>query len=83
MDITLPPEQQTWLEAEVAAGRFASMDDAVAAAVARLMTLDADAAWAKPRAERAPVSGARADVMSGEEVIRRLEGRLGKLRATR
>jgi Arc/MetJ-type ribon-helix-helix transcriptional regulator len=81
MNIALSPEQRTWLEAEVAAGRFGSIDDAVAAAVAELMSLAAAAASAKPRAERDPVSDARADIMSGEEVIRRLEGRLGKLGA--
>ncbi len=41
MNVTLPKDQQKWLEAEVAAGRFASIDEAVAAAVADFMTLDA------------------------------------------
>ena len=81
MIITLPPEQQTWLEAEIAAGRFTSIDAAVAAAVAGLMSLDAGAASAGPCATATP-AGAD-DIMSGEEVIRRLEGRLGKLRALR
>ncbi len=40
MNVKLPKDQQKWLEAEVAAGRFASIDEAVALAVADLMMLD-------------------------------------------
>jgi Arc/MetJ-type ribon-helix-helix transcriptional regulator len=36
MKVALPPEQMKWLEAEVSAGRFNSVDDAIAAAVAAL-----------------------------------------------
>jgi len=83
MNITLPSEQQKWLEAEVAAGRFDSMDDAVAAAVAELMSVDGDdLAWAKPYVEQARASVARGDVISGEEFFNRLDDKLGKLRAS-
>src|SRR5438132_19629 len=40
MTITLPPGQQKWIEAQVAAGRFSSVDDAIAVAVADLMAID-------------------------------------------
>jgi Arc/MetJ-type ribon-helix-helix transcriptional regulator len=50
MNVTLPSDQQEWLEAEVAAGRFESIDDALAAAVAELMSVDADdLAWDRRR----------------------------------
>ena len=82
MNITLPTEQQEWLEAEVAAGRFESIDDALAAAVAELMSIDADdLAWAKPYVEQARASVARGAVFTGEEFFQRLEGRLDKLRS--
>jgi antitoxin ParD1/3/4 len=82
MNVTLPSDQQKWLEAEVAAGRFESIDDALAAAVAELMSLDADdLAWAKPYVEQARTSIARGDVISGEEFFKRLDARLDKLRA--
>ncbi|MFZ1103763.1 MAG: hypothetical protein WAN86_13130 [Hyphomicrobiaceae bacterium] len=82
MDVSLPSDQQKWLEAEVAAGRFESIDDALAAAVAELMSIDADdLAWAKPYVEQARASVARGAVISGEEFFRRLEGRLDKLRS--
>ena len=42
MTITLTPEQQEWLEAEVAAGHFSSVEEAVQFAVAELMRLRRD-----------------------------------------
>jgi antitoxin ParD1/3/4 len=82
MNITLPADQQKWLEAEVAAGRFESIDDALAAAVAELMLIDADdLAWARPYVEEARASVARGEVIAGEEFFHRLEGRLDRLRS--
>jgi antitoxin ParD1/3/4 len=82
MNVTLPSDQQRWLEAEVAAGRFESIDDALAAAVAELMSIEADdLAWAKPYVEQARASVARGDVIPGGEFFKRLEARLDKLRA--
>jgi antitoxin ParD1/3/4 len=82
MNITLPADQRKWLEAEVAAGRFESMDDALAAAVAELMSIDADdLAWARPYVEEARASIARGAVMTGEEFFQRLASRLDKLRS--
>ena len=49
MKITLATEQPKWLEAQVAAGSFASIEDALAVAVADLMAVqNDDLAWAKP-----------------------------------
>ena len=49
MNVTLPPEQQRWLEAQVAAGQFGSIDEALAVAVADLIAIQGDdLAWAKP-----------------------------------
>jgi antitoxin ParD1/3/4 len=73
MNITLTPEQQKWLETEVAAGHFDSLDDAIATAVAELMTLSGDdLAWAKPYVEQARASVARGNVISGDEFFKRL-----------
>jgi antitoxin ParD1/3/4 len=83
MNITLPTEQQKWLEAEVAAGRFDSIDDAVAAAVAELMSIHGDdLAWVRPYVEEARASVARGDVISGEEFFKRLESKLDTLRSS-
>jgi Arc/MetJ-type ribon-helix-helix transcriptional regulator len=81
MNITLPADQQKWLEAEVAAGRFESIDDALAAAVAELMSIDSDdLSWARPYVEEARASVARGAVIGGEAFFQRLEGRIDKLR---
>ena len=48
MNISLPKEQLEWLEAEVAAGHFSSIDEALSLAVAELKSLhENDLAWAK------------------------------------
>ncbi len=82
MNIKLPIEQQRWLEAEVAAGHFGSIDEALAVAVADLMAIqDDDLAWAKPYVDQARGSVARGDVLSGDEFFKRLEAKLETLRA--
>ena len=81
MNVTLPVEQQKWLEAEVAAGRFASIDEALAVAVADLMSIQSDdLALARPYVEQARASVARGDVLSGEEFFKRLDARYEALR---
>jgi antitoxin ParD1/3/4 len=74
MNVTLPPDQQKRLEAQVAAGAFASVDEALATAVADLMSIHTDdLAWARPYVDQARESIARGDVLAGEEYFRRLE----------
>jgi len=73
MNVFLPAEQQKWLEAQVAAGHFASIDEALAAAVADMMAIDRDdLAWAKPYVDQARASVARGELISGEEFFARL-----------
>ena len=82
MNVKLPAEQQKWLEAEVAAGRFTSIDEALAVAVAELMAIQSDdLAWAKPYVDQARASLARGHVLSGEEFFKHLEAKLETLRA--
>jgi Arc/MetJ-type ribon-helix-helix transcriptional regulator len=82
MTITLTPEQQKWLESQVAAGRFASIEEAVRVAVADLMADYRDLAWAKPFVEKARESVARGKVTPGEEFLHRLDAKIAALRAT-
>jgi antitoxin ParD1/3/4 len=82
MNIRLPIEQQQWLEAEVAAGHFSSIDEALAVAVADLKALmEDDLAWAKPYVEQARASVARGDVISGEEFFKHLNAKIDSLRS--
>jgi antitoxin ParD1/3/4 len=54
MNIPLPREQEDWLKAQVAAGRFASLEEGIASAVAGLQAQEAiDDNWAKPLIDEA------------------------------
>jgi len=80
MNISLPAEQQAWLEAEVAAGRFSSIEEALTVAVADLKALmEDDLAWAKPYVEEARASVDRGDVISGEEFFKHLNAKIGSV----
>ncbi len=84
MNIALKPDQQKWLTEQVASGAFASVEDAIALAVAGLMSApdDDDLGWAKPlvdqargaiaRGEGVPASVAQSEVA---EQLRRLGGK--------
>jgi Arc/MetJ-type ribon-helix-helix transcriptional regulator len=81
MNIKLPSEQQKWLEDQVAAGRFGSVDAALTLAVADLMAADIDDLdSAKPHVEQARASVARGDVISGEDWFERIDSKLGHRR---
>jgi antitoxin ParD1/3/4 len=83
MNVKLPLEQQEWLNAQVAAGHYASVDEALAVAVADLMAIHSDEfAWAKPYVDQARASVARGDVMSGEEYFKRLNAKLESMRSS-
>jgi antitoxin ParD1/3/4 len=80
MNITLPREQQEWLEAQVRAGAYDSIDEAVATIVGEHMLLDLDDLdWAKPLVDEARKSIARGEGMTLEEYRARMEKRFGKL----
>ena len=83
MTITLTPEQQKRLEAAVAAGQFASVEEAVRFAVDHFVLTDADLAdlsWTKPYLDEARASLARGESVSLEEFNAHVEKRLSKLR---
>ncbi len=78
--IKLTPAQEAWLEAQVAAGRLPSVDDAVRSAVADLMTISSDdLAWAKPYVNEARALVARGEVTTVEAVLARLRERITRL----
>ena len=83
MTITLTPEQQKRLEAAVAAGQFASVEEAVRFAVDRLMLEEAevgDLSWAKPYLDEARAEIARGESLSLEEFRAHVRERVSKLR---
>jgi len=81
MTITLTPEQQRWLEAEVAAGRIASVEEAVRLAVDLIMPLDtADLSWAKPYLDEARAEISRGEYIDHADFKRELAERIKSLR---
>ncbi len=81
MTITLSPEQQRFLEAEVAAGHFSSIEAAVSFAVDQLIPGDlSDLSWAKSYADEARAALARGEYISIDEFRQRLAERIRSLR---
>ncbi len=88
MTITLTPTQIRWLEAEVAAGRFASVDEAAQAIIDQRMAdegiageidLD-DLDWVKPLLDEARAGVARGEVISHQEFKAHVAGIVSRLR---
>lgn len=79
MTIQLSPEQQRWLEARVAAGHFASLEQAVAVAIADLMaTVEDDLEWAKPLVDEAAAELDRGDGVPADEAFARIRKALDR-----
>lgn len=81
MTITLTPEQQRRLEAAVAAGQFASVEEAVRWAVDHIVVTDeelGDLSWAKPYLDEARAEIARGETVSAEEVFAETDAWLKK-----
>jgi antitoxin ParD1/3/4 len=84
MNISLPKEQLDWLEAEVAAGHFSSIDEALSLAVAELKSLhENDLAWAKPYVDEAREQVVHGETVSGDEFFKWLDTRIERLRRQR
>lgn len=81
MTITLPREQQEWLEAQVKAGVYGSIDEAVASIVTEHMILDIDdMAWAKPLVDEGRASLDRGQGIPLDEHLRRITRKLESLK---
>jgi antitoxin ParD1/3/4 len=81
MTITLPREQQEWLEAQVRAGYYDTVADAVASIVAEHMQFDIDdMSWAKPLVDEALASVDRGEGITLEEHRQRMAEKLESLR---
>jgi antitoxin ParD1/3/4 len=81
MTITLTPEQQKRLEAAVAEGQFASVEEAVRWAVDCMVVEEyGDLSWAKPHLDEARAQIARGEFVSLDEFNAHVDERLAKLR---
>jgi antitoxin ParD1/3/4 len=81
MNIRLPRAQQEWLDAHIAKGEFASVEDALQQMIAERMALEADdLAWAKPYVDEARAAVARGEVFTLEQHEARMDERLKALK---
>jgi len=81
MNINLPREQQEWLEAQVKAGVYRSVDDALARFVAERMDVDlGDLDWAKPLVDEGRAALDRGEGLTLEEHRARIAAKLESLR---
>jgi Arc/MetJ-type ribon-helix-helix transcriptional regulator len=81
MNVSLSPAQQQWLEAQVAAGQFHSVDEAVAVAVADLMAISYDdLGWAKSYVAEARAAAERGEVVSLDDALADMDAHLAALK---
>ncbi|MFI5029296.1 MAG: type II toxin-antitoxin system ParD family antitoxin [Reyranellales bacterium] len=79
MTVQLSPEQQRWLEAQVKAGHFASLEQAVAVAIADLMgVVEDDLEWAKPLVDEAAAELDRGEGVPVDEAFARIRKTLDR-----
>jgi antitoxin ParD1/3/4 len=79
MNITFRPDQIKWLDEQVAAGAYASVEEAVRAAIAELMSVDDDLEWAKPLVDEARDAIARGEGLKAADVRAETEAYLRSL----
>ena len=76
MRIQLTQEHEDWLRSQVAAGRYASLEDAIGEAIDALQNEEEDLAWAKPLVAEGLLQLDRGEALSAEEVFSRIEAHL-------
>jgi antitoxin ParD1/3/4 len=81
MNITRPREQQEWLEAQVRAGAYNSIEDAVATILGQHMNLDiGDMAWARSLVDDGRACIDRGETLTMEEHLSQIDETLEKLK---
>ena len=81
MNIKLRPEQEQWLQGQIAQGEFASVDDALQHVIADHMALEGDDfEWARPFVSEARAAVARGDVVSLDDAIADMDAHLASLK---
>lgn len=81
MNITLPREQQEWLEAQVKAGAYDSIEDALTSILAEHMNMDIDdMAWARPLVDEGRASLEQGNGLTLAEHLAHIDATLEKLK---
>lgn len=81
MNITLSREHQEWLEAQVKAGAYDSVDEAIANILSQHMDLETDdLAWAKPLVDEGRASLSRGEGITLNEHLAHIAATLENLK---
>jgi antitoxin ParD1/3/4 len=76
MQIQVTREDEDWLRLQVAASRYASLEEAVAEAIDALKSEDEDLAWAEPLIAEGRAELDRGEALPASEVFARIEAQL-------
>jgi putative addiction module CopG family antidote len=76
MQVQVTKDQEEWLRAQVAAGRYASLEEAVAEAINALKSEDEDLAWAQPLIAEGLEQLDRGEAVPAHELLASIEDRL-------
>lgn len=86
MNIRLKPDAEEWLKAQVAEGRFSSIEDAVEMLVAddraQAKLNEADLSWAKPYIDEGLAALEAGDVIPAEQVYAELRAKFSRSRGS-
>ncbi len=81
MNINIPPEQEHWLQTQIAQGEFASIEDAVRRLISDRMALDDDdLSWAKPFVDEARACAAQGEVVALDVALADIDAHLASLK---
>ena len=80
MTIHLKADHEVWLAQQVAEGRFASIDEAVAHLIEAFKAEADDDDWVRPLLAEAEASIARGESIPGDVAIARMKARMNALR---
>jgi antitoxin ParD1/3/4 len=81
MQISLSSEQTEWLEARIADGEFASVDDAMRQLIEERIALDEDdLSWALEDVEAGRLAAARGEVVSLADALAGMDRHLASLK---
>jgi Arc/MetJ-type ribon-helix-helix transcriptional regulator len=76
MQIQVTKDHEEWLRLQVAVGRYASLEEAIAEAIDALRSEDEDFAWARPLIAEGLAQLDRGEVLPAHEVFAQVEARL-------
>jgi antitoxin ParD1/3/4 len=80
MILNLPSEQEQWLRAQVDAGEFASVEEAVRQLIAERMSLEGDDfAWARALVDEARTAVQRGESHTLDDVLNEMNGLLQRV----